>query len=212
MALKLVLKYSQKIINQESFLIPMIFKSEHLIILASCQNCRGTWHKAGYLSQYVDTLPLRKVQVLDSRLILLNSPILQSFALHRLGYQLKFNPVDWIKTIDLQIFEPNMTLYQSESGGTNAQDVTSQSVPTQFALIIAPTPVLSANPSRKGILVRNKGAKQAALGFDPGLSLANAPYIIPAGTTLEIIEDFPTGQIFMMAPSGNTDVVVMEFL
>ncbi|MGL5794979.1 MAG: hypothetical protein ACRC06_11330, partial [Waterburya sp.] len=190
MALKLVLKYSRKIINQESFLIPMIFKSEYLIILASCQDCRVTWHKAGYLSQYVDTLPLRKVQVSDSKLILLNSPVLQSFALHRLGYQLKFDPVDWIKTIDLQVYEPNMSLYQSESSATNAQDVTSQSVPALFALTVAPTAVLPANTSRKGILVRNKGVKQAALGFDAGLTLANAPYIIPAGATLEIIEDF----------------------
>lgn len=212
MALKLVLKYSRKIINQESFLIPTVFKSEYLIILASCQNCRATWHKAGYLSQYVDTLPLRKVQVFDSNLILLNSPILQSFALYQLGYQLKFDPVDWIKELTLEIYEPNMSLYQSESNASNAQDITGQSAPVLFNLSNAAIAVLPANTNRKGLIIRNKGNKAAYLGFDAGVNLNNAPYSIPGGATLEQTDDFPTGQLFMVAPAGNTDVVVMEFI
>ncbi|MFM2310811.1 MAG: hypothetical protein RLZZ04_87 [Cyanobacteriota bacterium] len=210
MALKLVKKYSRKIINQESFLIPLIFKSEYLIILASCQNCRATWHKAGYLSQYVDTLPLKKVQLLDSKLILLNSPIMQSFVLYQVGYQLKFNPVDWLKELTLEIYEPNMSLYQSENVSSNPADFTGQSTPFEFALTAVAVSVLPVNPNRKGLVVRNRGNKVAYLGFAATVTDKNAPYSIPGGTTLEETGDFPPGPLFMIAPAGNTDVVVME--
>jgi hypothetical protein len=211
MALKLVKKYSRKIINQESFLIPVTFKSEYLIILANCQNCRATWHKAGYLSQYIDTLPLKKVQSFDKKLILLNSPTMQSFALYQVGYQLKFNPVDWLKELTLEIYEPNMSIYQSENIVNDPSNMTGQSVPALFTLTATAVAVLAVNSNRKGILIRNKGNKPAYLGFDATITVANAPYSIPAGATLNVTDDFPPGQLFMNAPAGNTDVVVMEY-
>jgi hypothetical protein len=213
MALKLVKKYSRRIINQKSFLIPIIFTSEYLIILANCQNCRVTWHKAGYLSQYIDTLPLRKVQLFDNKLILLNYPVLQSFPLFQLGYQLKFELAEWIKDLTLEIYLPNMSLFQSEpTASANPADFTGQSDPALFALTVAAVSVLAANPNRKGLVVRNKGNKPAYLGFAATVTAANAPYSIPGGATLEQTDDFPPGQLFMIAPSGNTDVVVMEIV
>jgi hypothetical protein len=212
MAISLVKKFSRKINNSGVFEIPLLFRQAQLIIAVNCQDCRKTWHKAGYISQLVDIFPLTKVRSGEPKLILLGNPQICNFALFDSGYRLQFELADWVTNLDLQIYEPNMSLYQSEAGNSNPQDVTSQSTPVQFALTIAPVAVLAANVIRKGILVRNKGNKPAALGFDNGVNLANAPYIIPAGATLELIEDFPTGQLFMMAPSGNTDVVVMEFL
>jgi hypothetical protein len=209
MTLKLVKKYSQKIINQESKMIPVTFKSEYLVILAKCLNCRATWHKAGYLFQYIDTLPLRKVQVENSKLILLNTPKIQSFSLFQLGYQLKFELADWIKELTLEIYEPNMSLYQSENNQTNSADFTGQTV-TSLTLTATALSVLAANPNRKGLTIRNKGNKICYLGFAATVDAANAPFSIPGGATLEETNDFPPGQIFMIAPAGNTDVVVME--
>lgn len=106
MALNLTRKFSQLVTNRESFLIPVTFKSEYLVILARCVKCRDTWHKAGYLSQHINTLPLKKVQVKSRKLILLNSPVIESFPLFQLGYQLRFDFVDWIEKLVLEVYEP----------------------------------------------------------------------------------------------------------
>jgi hypothetical protein len=211
MAVNLVRKFSRKINNGDSFEIPILFKQEYLLISAKCQNCRSTWYKAGYLSQIVDILPLKKVQIANKILIPLNNPQLQTFAFFTDGYKLKFEAVNWINSLTLEIYLPNMSLFQSESGASNSQDFTGQSASLQFALSTGSVAVLPANPNRKGLVVRNKGNKTAYLGFEPGVNANNAPYSIPGGATLEETDDFPPGQLFMIAPAGNTDVVVVEF-
>lgn len=108
MALILVKKFSRKIINQEVFIVPVIFTKQHLIVSATCQTCRDSWHKAGYMTQIINALPLNKVEVSNSKLILLNTPKLHSFTFFQLGYQLKFQLVDWIKELTIEIFETQL--------------------------------------------------------------------------------------------------------
>jgi hypothetical protein len=211
MALNLVRKFSRNIKGGDSFEIPILFRQEYLLISAKCRNCRSTWYKAGYLSQIVDILPLKKVQIASKILVPLNNPQLQTFAFFTNGYKLKFEAVNWIDSLTLEIYLPNMSLFQSEPSATpNPGDFTGQSAPALFALSVTAVSVLAANPNRKGLVVRNKGNKIAYLGFVATVDANTAPFSIPGGTTLEETDDFPPGQLFMVAPAGNTDVVVME--
>lgn len=212
MAISLVKKFSRKLSNSGVFEVPLLFKTSELIISANCQDCRKTWHKAGYISQLVNIFPLPKVRAGEPKLLLLGSPQICNFALFENGYYLQFEFADWITTIDLQVFEPNMSLYQSENVTNNPADMTGQSAAFEFALTATAVAVLPANTNRKGLIVRNRGNKVAYLGFLATVTANNAPFSIPGGATLEETDDFPPGQLFMVAPSGNTDVVVMELI
>jgi hypothetical protein len=210
MAINLVRKYSRKIKNGESIVIPLIFRQEYLLISAKCQNCRNTWYRAGYLSQIVDIFPLKNVQLSNKIIVPLNNPQIQSFAYFNEGYKLKFEAVNWIDFLTLEIYLPNMSLFQSESSSVNPSDITGQSDPKEITLTAVVVSVMAANPSRKALLVRNKGNKMAYLGFKNTITAANAPYAIPGGTTLEKDDDFAPGELFMVAPAGNTDIVITE--
>jgi hypothetical protein len=213
--LKWVKKFSKSVRNSESFVIPITFKSEYLLVLAKCLNCRATWHKAGYLSHFIDIFPVGKTQIKEKKLILLNKPVIQSFSLFYLEYKLEFEFAEWIESLILEIYEPNMTLFSNNPPSDTPQvgysgDMTGQSSPAVFTLTTTAVSVLAANPNRKGLVIRNKGSKPAYLGFDATVSANNAPYIIPANSTLEEVNDFPPGQLFMASATPNTDVVVME--
>jgi hypothetical protein len=211
MAVNLIRKFSRKINNGDSIEIPIIFRQANLLISAKCPKCRSTWYRAGYLSQIIDILPLKKVQIANKILIPLNNPQIQTFAYFVDGYKLKFEAMNWIDSLTLEIYLPNMSLFQSEpTSSVNPADFTGQSDPALFTLTATAVSVLAANPNRKGLVVRNKGNKAVYLGFAATVTAANAPYSIPAGQTLEQTDDFPPGQLFMIAPLGNADVVVME--
>lgn len=106
MSLRSVRRFIQVIGRDKVIDIPNIFKSEYLIILAKARNYPDTWHRAGYLTQFVDTLSLKQVQVLNRNLILLNTPTIQPFLFWQLGYKLRFEVVNWIETLTIEIHEP----------------------------------------------------------------------------------------------------------
>jgi hypothetical protein len=205
-----VKKFSKSVRNSESFVIPNTFESEYLLVLAKCLNCRATWHKAGYLSHLIDVFPVGKTQIKDKKLILLNKPIIQSFSLFHLGYKLEFEFAEWINELILEIYEPNMPLFSNNPQSGYSGDMTGQSIPVSVSLTATAASVMAANANRKGLVIRNKGNKTAYLGFTNTIDDDNAPYAIPGGWTLEEMNDFPPGELFMIAPNGNTDVVVME--
>jgi hypothetical protein len=211
MAVNLIRKFSRKINNGDSIEIPIIFKQQSLLISAKCPKCRRSWYRAGYLSQIIDILPLKKVQIANKILIPLNNPQIQTFGFFVDGYKLKFEAMNWIDSLTLEIYLPAMSLFQSEpSAIPNLDDFTGQSAPALFTLTTTAVSVMAANPNRKGLIVRNKGSKFAYLGFTTTVDANNAPFSIPAGTTMQQVNDFPPGQLYMVAQSGTTDVVVME--
>lgn len=192
-------------------MIPGTFKSKYLVISVICQNCRDTWHKAGYLTQIVEILPLKSVQVFDKKLILLNAPKLHIFDLFQSGYRLKFEPAKWIKEVILEIYVPKMPFYQPDLNSTPATTANVTSV--TVANNTTPISLLAANNNRKRFSLRNRGSKPALIGFANNFNAANAYTTLAAGVVYESDINF-TGEIFALGTAANqtTDIAVIEFV
>ncbi len=108
MALTWVRKFTQNVNSNKNIDVSKTLKSEYLILSVSCIDCRDTWHRAGYLSQFLNVLPLRKTLVNNSIPLLLNTPTLLSFEHWQLGYQLRFEPVNWLTKFTLEIYDSKM--------------------------------------------------------------------------------------------------------
>lgn len=211
MALTWVRKYVKELTTAESIIVPNTFESEHLIISATCFNCRSTWHKAGYLSQSIDFSAFKQARVNNSSLILLNTPMVLSFEHYQLGYQLSFEPASWIDNLTLEIYQPSMPLYSLD---TNAPYGATTALTQSITVNDNSTPVLvlAANKNRKNFTIENKGSTAIMIGFMEPMTINNT-FLTLAPKTVYVPEINYTDPIFGLTQNDNefTDLIVTEF-
>ncbi|MBN3944116.1 hypothetical protein [Nostoc sp. NMS9] len=86
------------------------FSTTHLVIKTTCKDCKATWHKAGYLYQFFEIPLIGKAEFQPRFLIILNKLTVVRLNTVKPTYKLRFEMEPWITSLNLQIYEPSVSI------------------------------------------------------------------------------------------------------
>lgn len=200
--------------------IPFTFTSPTPVVKASIPGSPNTWIKAGYFTQFFEHLNFGRVEYSRRVLSRLNQSIYFQFPILILdsanfifGYQLHFQPMNWINSLTLQIFEPTMPLY-FEPTLTIPNSTTS--ISTTVAATAISTTLLAANANRKKFKIANTSNQDLYIDFDATTSLTDysikVPKVSASGFISTYEDDGFTGQVSgIWQATGTGAALVREF-
>lgn len=100
--------------NREAF-IPFTFTDRFVGIKATINqlNAKQTWIRAGYLTQVIPSTNIGQNTTTVSKLVRFEPQIIEFLDID--SYQLKFRPVPWIVSINLEFYAPALAIAFPES-------------------------------------------------------------------------------------------------
>jgi hypothetical protein len=163
------------------------------------------WYKGAYLNTAIRSDSNDLIFVGKSISLPVNRYSILEIPLRNIESELIVTLVPYLRTAQLLIYKSDMPLFfESASQSASSTTVTTLNVTTSAQELIL------ANPSRKGLTIRNKGSGSIFIGLTNSVSTTNYYVAIPANGVYEFSSSW-VGSVWFIA-TANRQAEATEFV